>query len=314
MKHLGLDLGGTKLAAMVLDEAGVPLWEDRWPAPQGSYDQTLEALAKAVASAEQALGAIDSVGLGTPGSIVARTGLLHNCNAVWLNDRPLGADFSRRLGRPVRLANDANCFALSEATDGAGAGAGSVFGIILGTGVGGGFVLGGEIHNGVHGIAGEWGHLPLPREAPGPETLGDRRCWCGRQNCLEAWLSGPGLVQSWVALAPVAPPLAAQTGPGVVQAAEAGDGAAQEALSLHAKQLAQALAYLVNILDPEVLVLGGGLSQLASLYTEVPKHWGDGFLTASVLTALRPPRHGDASGVRGAAWLGAREHEGQTAV
>jgi fructokinase len=314
MKHLGLDLGGTKLAAMVLDEAGATLWEDRWPAPRGSYDQTLEALTEAVASAEQALGAIDSVGLGTPGSIVARTGLLHNCNAVWLNDRPLGADLSRRLGRPVRLANDANCFALSEATDGAGAGAGSVFGIILGTGVGGGLVLGGEIHNGVHGIAGEWGHLPLPREAPGPEALGHRRCWCGRQNCLEQWLSGPGLVQSWVGLAPVPPPLAARTGSGVVQAGEKGDQAAQEALSLHAKQLAQALAYLVNILDPEVLVLGGGLSQLAALYTEVPKHWGEGVLTASVLTALRPPRHGDASGVRGAAWLGAGEHPGKKAV
>ena len=308
MKYLGLDLGGTKLAAMVLDEAGVPLWEERWPAPQGSYEGTLEALGAAVTEAEQALGAIDSVGLGTPGSIVARTGLLHNCNAVWLNDRPLGADFSRRLGRPVNLANDANCFALSEATDGAGAGATSVFGIILGTGVGGGLVLGGKIHSGVHGIAGEWGHLALPREAPGPEALGNRRCWCGRQNCLEQWLSGPGLVQSWLDLSSVAPPPAAQTGPGVVQAAEKGDPAAQEALSLHAKQLAQALAYLVNILDPEVLVLGGGLSQLASLYTEVPKLWGDGFLTASVRTALRPPRHGDASGVRGAAWLGAGEH------
>lgn len=310
MKHLGLDLGGTKLAAMVLDDAGTPLWEDRWPAPQGSYEHTLEALAKAVACAEQSLGAIDSVGLGTPGSIVARTGLLHNCNAVWLNDRPLGADFSRHLGRPVQLANDANCFALSEATDGAGAGARSVFGIILGTGVGGGLVLGGRVHSGVHGIAGEWGHLPLPREAPGPEVLGDRPCWCGRQNCLEQWLSGPGLVRSWVALAPVAPAPEVQSGRGVVQAARKGDGAAQEALRLHAKQLAQALAYLVNILDPEVLVLGGGLSQLGSLYTEVPKHWGHGLLTASVQTALRPPRHGDASGVRGAAWLGAGEHTG----
>ena len=310
MKHLGLDLGGTKLAAMVLDEAGMTLWEHRWPAPQGSYERTLEVLADAVASAERALGTIDSVGLGTPGSVVARTGLLHNCNAVWLNDRPLGADLARRLERPVHLANDANCFALSEATDGAGAGSTSVFGIILGTGVGGGLVLGGRIHSGVHGIAGEWGHLPLPREAPGPEALGNRRCWCGRQNCLEQWLSGPGLVRSWVGLAPVAPSPAAQTGLGVVQAAETGDWAAQEALSLHAEQLAQALAFLVNILDPEVLVLGGGLSQLPSLYTEVPKRWGDAFLTASVLTALRPPRHGDASGVRGAAWLGAGEHAG----
>ena len=310
MKHLGLDLGGTKLAAMVLDEAGMTLWEHRWPAPQGSYERTLEVLADAVASAERALGTIDSVGLGTPGSVVARTGLLHNCNAVWLNDRPLGADLARRLERPVHLANDANCFALSEATDGAGAGSTSVFGIILGTGVGGGLVLGGRIHSGVHGIAGEWGHLPLPREAPGPEALGNRRCWCGRLNCLEQWLSGPGLVRSWVGLAPVAPSQAAQTGLGVVQAAETGDWAAQEALSLHAEQLAQALAFLVNILDPEVLVLGGGLSQLPSLYTEVPKRWGGGFLTASVLTALRPPRHGDASGVRGAAWLGAGEHAG----
>lgn len=314
MKHLGLDLGGTKLAAVVLDEAGGTLWEGRWPAPQGSYERTLEALGAAVAEAEQALGAIDTVGLGTPGSIVARTGLLHNCNAVWLNGQPLGADFSRRLGRPVHLANDANCFALSEATDGAGAGAASVFGIILGTGVGGGLVLGGKIHSGVHGIAGEWGHLPLPREAPGPEALGDRTCWCGRQNCLEAWLSGPGVVHSWVALAPSAPPLAAQTGQGVAQAAEKGDQAAKEALALHSKQLGLALAYLVNIVDPEVLVLGGGLSQLPSLYTEVPKHWGDGVLTASVLTALRPPGHGDASGVRGAAWLGAGERFSQRAV
>lgn len=314
MKHLGLDLGGTKLAAEVLDEAGATLWEDRWPAPQGSYERTLDALSDAVAAAEQALGAIDTVGLGTPGSIVARTGLLHNCNSVWLNGHPLGADLSRRLGRPVYLANDANCFALSEATDGAGAGAASVFGIILGTGVGGGFVLDGQIHSGVHGIAGEWGHLPLPRGAGGPEALGDRRCWCGRQNCLEQWLSGPGLVRSWLGLAPISPPPAAQTGQGVVKAAEKGDWAAQEALTLHAQQLAQALAFLVNILDPEVLVLGGGLSQLASLYTEVPKHWGEGFLTASVLTALRPPCHGDASGVRGAAWLGAGERSSQRAV
>lgn len=314
MKHLGLDLGGTKLAAVVLDEAGVTLWEDRWPAPQGSYEQTLDALSAAVTAAEQALGAIDTVGLGTPGSTVARTGLLHNCNSLWLNGQPLGADLFRRLGRPVRLANDANCFALSEATDGAGAGAASVFGIILGTGVGGGLVLGSQIHSGVHGIAGEWGHLPLPRDARGPEALGDRRCWCGRQNCLEQWLSGPGLVRSWLDLAPALPPPAAQTGQGVVQAAEKGDRAAQEALALHGQQLAQALAYLVNILDPEVLVLGGGLSQLASLYTEVPKHWGAGFLTTSVLTALRPPRHGDASGVRGAAWLGAWERPSQRAV
>ena len=178
MKHLGLDLGGTKLAAVVLDEAGVTLWEDRWPAPQGSYEQTLDALSAAVTAAEQALGAIDTVGLGTPGSIVARTGLLHNCNSVWLNGQPLGADLFRRLGRPVRLANDANCFALSEATDGAGAGAASVFGIILGTGVGGGLVLGSQIHSGVHGIAGEWGHLPLPRDARGPEALaGAKIAW-----------------------------------------------------------------------------------------------------------------------------------------
>jgi predicted NBD/HSP70 family sugar kinase len=303
MKHLGIDLGGTKIAAMVLEETGAVLWEGRWPAPQGAYEATLAALARAVDEAEGALGAIDTVGLGTPGSLVAQTGLLHNCNAVWLNDRPLGADFAEHLGRAVALANDANCFALSEATDGAGAGAESVFGIILGTGVGGGWVLRGRVHNGVHGIAGEWGHLPLPASAPGLQALGSRPCWCGRQDCLEQWLSGPGVVKTWAALA--SSPPENPTGEGLSAAAAAGEAAAQDALGLHARQLAAALAYVVNLLDPEVIVLGGGLSQLDALYTEVPKHWSPGFLTKVVRTQLRPPRYGAASGVRGAAWLGA---------
>ena len=227
------------------------------------------------------------MGLGTPGSVVARTGLLHNCNAVWLNDRPLGADLARRLERPVHLANDANCFALSEATDGAGAGSTSVFGIILGTGVGGGLVLGGRIHSGVHGIAGEWGHLPLPGSA-GPEALRESPLLVRAPKLPRAVAEWPRTgaelgragAGNAVASCPDGPGRGAGGGKGRL-------GGPEVALSLHAEQLAQALAFShVNILDPEVLVLGGGLSQLPSLYTEVPKRWGHGFLTASVLTAL----------------------------
>ena len=294
--RIGIDLGGTKIEAAAIDPAGRIQLRRRIPTPTGDYDGTIAALAGLVAAIESAIGAKASVGVGMPGTIVAETGLVKNSNSTWLNHRPLGRDVEAALGRPVRFANDANCFALSEAIDGAAAGCGTVFGAILGTGVGGGIVIDGHLLVGANAIAGEWGHNPLP--APQPDESPGPSCYCGRSGCIETFLSGPGLatdhrVHTGGDLA----------GPQIVEGAAAGDRRCQASLERYAGRLARALAGIINLIDPDAIVLGGGLSACAMLYDEVPRRWGRHILSDRIVTRLLPPAHGDSSGVRGAAWL-----------
>jgi fructokinase len=298
--RIGIDLGGTKIEAAALDDRGALHLRQRVPTPVGDYAGTIAAIAVLVARIEHEIGPGASVGIAIPGTIVAVTGLVKNANSVWLNGRPLQRDVEAALGRPVRFANDANCFVLSEAADGAAAGCGTVFGVILGTGVGGGIVIGGRILVGVNAIAGEWGHNPLPaprldepaEEWPGPP------CYCGRSGCIETFLSGPGLAADHRRHGG-----AALDGPGIADGAAAGDVQCRATLDRYAERLARALAGVINILDPDAIVLGGGLSSLRHLYDEVPRHWAGHIISDTIATRLLPPVHGDSSGVRGAAWL-----------
>jgi fructokinase len=295
--RIGIDLGGSKIEAAAIDGAGAIRVRRRIPTPARDYDATIRAVAALVEAIEEEVGARTSVGIGIPGTIVPGTGLVKNANSTWLIGRPLQRDVEAALSRPVRFANDANCFALSEAVDGAAAGCAAVFGVILGTGVGGGIVIGGRIVTGANAIAGEWGHnaLPWPRaeEVPGPP------CYCGRSGCIETFLSGPGLAadhrRHWGG--------AELTGPEIVAGAAAGDPACRATLDRHAERLARALASIINVLDPDAIVLGGGLSALPHLYQQVPALWRDYIFSDEVVTRLLPPAHGDSSGVRGAAWL-----------
>lgn len=288
MPRIGLDLGGTKIEGAVLDDGGAVLARRRVPTPDRDYPATLAALRGLVAALEADVAGPCTVGLCTPGSASPTTGRLRNCNATALNGRPLQADLEDSLGRPVRLANDADCFALSEATDGAGAGAEVVFGVILGTGVGGGVVVRGALVRGRNAIAGEWGHNPLPW--PRPDELPGPACYCGRRGCVETFLSGPALARD-AGLAPEA--LTARDDP-----------AAAAARARYVDRLARALATVINLLDPDVIVLGGGLSAMPWLYEHVPKALpAHVFSDAPPTTALRPAVHGPASGVRGAAGL-----------
>jgi len=297
--RIGIDLGGTKIEAIVLDDTGAIRFRERCATPRGDYDGTIEALAGLVAAAETAIGQTATVGIGMPGAVSPATGLVKNANSTWLIGRTLDRDLQARLGRPVRLANDANCFALSEASDGAAAGAPVVFGVIVGTGCGGGVVVHGQVLTGPNAIAGEWGHNPLPwpasSELPGPP------CYCGKHGCLETYLSGPGLARDYAAGAGID---AAQiTGATVVARAHTGDLHAAEALERYAHRLARGLATVINTLDPDVIVLGGGVSNVTMLYDAVPR-WLDQFVFSDhVATRIVPPLHGDSSGVRGAAWL-----------
>ncbi len=294
--RFGVDLGGTKIELVALDRGGRERWRKRVATPQGDYDGTLAAIAGLVADAERELGATGSVGVATPGSISRATGLMRGSNSVCLNGRPLREDLAARLGRELRLTNDANCFALSEASDGAGAGAAVVFGVILGTGVGAGIVVHGRVLDGPNAIAGEWGHNPLPwprdDERPGPA------CYCGLAGCIETFLSGPGMAADHrrSGAAPLAPP-------DIVRAAGGGDPAAGATLQRYEERLARALAHVVNLLDPDVIVLGGGMSAIERLYVNVPTLWGRWVFSDRVDTVLVRNRHGDSSGVRGAAWL-----------
>jgi len=294
--RIGVDLGGTKIEAIALAGDGTVCLRRRVPTPRHDYPATLAAVAGLVGDFERELGRRATVGIGMPGAISPATGLVKNANSVWLNGRPLAADLEAGLARPLRFANDANCFALSEARDGAAAGAGAVFGVIVGTGTGGGLVVGGRIWTGPNAIAGEWGHnpLPWPREGewPGPA------CYCGKTGCIETFLSGPGLARDYRAATGV------QAGPEDVAArAGRGEPAAEAALARYEDRMARALAGVLNVLDPEVVVLGGGLSNLAGLYARVPALWGPHVFSDRVDTRLVAPAHGDASGVRGAAWL-----------
>lgn len=314
--RIGIDLGGTKIEGLALGDDGRELDRRRVAAPRGDYDHTVRAIVDLVDAIERAAGArldvapqvrhrarLDEapqarsrVGVGIPGVTSPATGLIKNANSTWLNGRPLAADLSRALGREVRLANDANCFALSEATDGAAAGAAVVFGVIIGTGTGGGVVVNGRIITGANAIGGEWGHNPLPApeddERPGPP------CYCGRAGCIETFLSGPALARDYAARGGA--DLAAIE---VAARAIEGDAIARSCLDRYERRFARAIASVINVLDPDVIVVGGGLSNITSLYDRVPALWGRHIFSDRVATRLVRARHGDASGVRGAAWL-----------
>ncbi len=298
MVRFGIDLGGTKTEIIALDPAGEVLLRERRPTPAGDYEATLQQIAAMVVAAEASLGERGSVGIGLPGSPSPATGLMRNANSTCLNGQPLKADIERLLDRPVAISNDANCFALSEASDGAAAGADSVFGVIIGTGTGAGLVVGGAVVGGHNGVAGEWGHNPLPW--PQPDEYPGPACWCGLDGCIETWLSGPGFARDFKQR--TGRTLTAEQ---IAAAADAGDEQARAALARYHSRLARGLAHVINIFDPEVIVLGGGMSNIRSLYTRVPELWGEHVFSDCVNTRLLPPRHGDSSGVRGAAWLGA---------
>lgn len=300
MLSLGIDLGGTKAEAALLAPDGQVLWRTRMATPVGSYEGTVQMLAGLVTEARQASGGqAFSVGVGTPGSQTP-LGVMKNCNSTCLNGRPLQRDLEAAIGQPVRLANDANCLALSEATDGAGAGAEVVFAVILGTGTGAGIAVRGRVLQGPNRLAGEWGHNPMPWGEPGEDPLFD--CYCGQRGCAETLLSGSGLARDHAHVN-----AQALTGETIVERAAQGDAACQATLQRHTRRLARALAAVINLLDPDVIVLGGGLSRLPHLYQQVPALWGrwvfSGGAQDPVHTRLLPALHGDASGVRGAAWL-----------
>jgi predicted NBD/HSP70 family sugar kinase len=296
MIRFGIDLGGSKIELLALNGTGEALWRRRVPTPKGDYSGTLQAIGQLIADAETELGSRGTIGIGTPGAISKASGRMKNCNSTWLNGQPLLEDLQQRLSRPVRIANDADCFALSEAVDGAAAGATTVFGVILGTGVGGGIVVRSRLLDGPNAIAGEWGHNPLPwptdDERPGPG------CYCGRSGCIETFLSGPGL--SRCHRERIGETLEAFH---IVERADAGDPACGATIEIYEERLARALAHIINLLDPHAIVLGGGLSNCARLYRSVPLLWGRYVFSDRVDTRLVPPRHGDSSGVRGAAWL-----------
>ncbi len=294
--RIGIDLGGTKTEAIALDPEGVEQMRLRVDSPRGDYDATLRCIVELVMAIEQRLGARASVGLGTPGALSPATGLIKNANSVWLNGRPLNQDVSRCLTRPVRIANDADCFALSEATDGAGRGASCVLGVIVGTGVGGGIVVNGRLLAGPNAIAGEWGHNPLPW--PRPEEWPGPACYCGRTGCIETFLSGPGMAARHAEAGGTG-----STARDIVTLADAGDPLGQRALERYEDRMARALASVINVLDPDVIVLGGGMSNIMRLYASVPRRWGAYVFSDRVATRLVRARHGDSSGVRGAAWL-----------
>jgi fructokinase len=307
--RIGIDLGGTKIEAIALDGSR-ELLRCRVPTPRNDYTETIQTVVDLVNTIERQTAAIGTVGIGIPGTLAADTGLVKNANSVWLIGQPLLRDFELRLGRPVRIANDANCFAMSEAMDGAGRGAAVVFGVIVGTGTGGGIVVNGQLLNGADGIAGEWGHNPLPwpdaGEWPGPP------CYCGKTGCIETFLSGSGMAREYERASG-----ARADPPEIVRLAALGDADAQRAIGRYEDRMARALASVVNVLDPDVIVLGGGMSNLDGLYERVPALWGK-YVFAAVASAAGPVRgrqpsaakrrlvraaHGDSSGVRGAAWL-----------
>lgn len=294
--RIGLDLGGTKISVMALDEKGNALFETRIKTPRHDYHGTISSLRDLVHEAESHTGLKGSVGIGIPGSISPHTGLVQNANSTWLNAKPFQQDLNQALKRQVRLANDANCFALSEAIDGAAEKYHSVFGVILGTGCGGGLVHDKQLTNGPRSVTGEWGHVPLPwsmsHEHPGP------LCWCGHKGCLETFVSGPAISADHQQ----------QTGEHfstkqLHERAKGGNKAALASFSRHTSRLARGLAMIVNIYDPEIIVLGGGLSQMPHLYEQLPQAVAPYLFSDDKSVLIVPPKHGDASGVRGAAWL-----------
>jgi fructokinase len=294
--RIGVDLGGTKIEFIALGHDGRELHRHRIPTPRFDYQGTVRAVAESVAQIETELGRTATVGVGIPGTISTKTGLVKNANSTWLNGTPFDKDLSRALAREVRCANDANCLAVSEATDGAGAGKHVVFAVILGTGCGGGIALDGRVHSGSNGVAGEWGHNTLPwmraEEYPG------RACYCGRNGCIETWISGTGLEADYQRATKVA-----LKGPEIIARSAAGESASLAALDRFEDRLARGLAQVINLLDPDVIVTGGGASQIPRLYQNVPARLREYVFGREADTPLLPAKHGDASGVRGAAWL-----------
>lgn len=294
--RIGIDLGGTKIEGIAVDALGAEIARRRIPTPPG-YQPSIDAIAGLVAALESAAGApARAVGVGMPGSISPATGLARNGNSTWLNGRPFDRDLAAALGKPVRCANDANCFALSEATDGAAARASLVFGVILGTGCGGGVVVDGKVRDGASGVAGEWGHNPLPWATDEERTI--PRCWCGRQGCMETFVSGPAIAADHLRAGGA--PLKASA---IAARAAAGDAAASATLARWTDRLARGLAAIINVLDPEVIVVGGGVSQIDALYRDVPPLLARYVFSDFVAAKVVRNQHGDSSGVRGAAWL-----------
>jgi fructokinase len=311
--RLGIDLGGTKTEVAVLDRDGRFVLRRRADSPRHDYRATIGLIARLVCEAEAEVGETCSVGVGIPGALSPATGLVKNANSAWLNGQPLLRDLQDVLDRPVRIQNDANCLAMSEAADGAGAGAHCVLALILGTGVGAGICIDGRVLTGRNAIAGEWGHNPLPAlpasgplppAAPGAEAAPPPDCWCGRRGCIETWLSGPAIARDFSGRDPGA---ALRTAPvdarRVFLLAAEGDAAADAAVERWLQRLARSVATVINLLDPDVVVVGGGLSNAAILYQELPRRWGADVFSDRIDTPVRQAAHGDSSGVRGAAWL-----------
>lgn len=294
--RLGIDLGGTKIEIIALDDTGKEILRRRIATPNTTYQATLQAIVAMVADVEAELGQRGTLGIGTPGTLSRLTGCLKNSNSVQLNGQAILQDLERLLQRRIKISNDANCFALSEATDGAAVGAAVVFGVILGTGVGAGIVVNGQALSGPNGIAGEWGHNPLPW--PEPAELPGNLCYCGKYGCIETFLSGPGMMKLHQQETGV--PLSSAE---IVTRAAQGDAACESSLQRYEQRLARSLAHVINILDPDVIVLGGGMSNIDRLYKNVPRQWGQWVFSDRVDTRLVKNRHGDSSGVRGAAWL-----------
>src|SRR5207248_834441 len=294
--RIGIDLGGTKIEGAAIDACGSVRFRHRVATPAQDYRETINAIIDLVSTIEQEIGATPPVGIGIPGAVSPATGLIKDANSTWLIGRPLQRDLERALGRPTRLANDANCLALSEATDGAGAAAETVFGVILGTGVGGGIAVRRQILVGANAIAGEWGHNPLPWPTPG--EVGGPPCWCGRSGCLETFLSGPALAADHHRHF-----RETLSAPEIAEAAAAGDPKCCATLERYMDRLARGLGAVINLVDPDAIVLGGGLSSISALYGQVPRLWARYVFSDRVATRLLPPVHGASSGVRGAAWL-----------
>jgi len=295
--RIGIDLGGTKIEGIALADTGEELIRHRVETPSGDYQATLKAITDLVSYIEKTTNQTGLVGIGTPGALSPATGLLRNSNSVCMNGQPVKADLEKLLNKNISMSNDANCFALSEATDGAAKGAGVVFGVIIGTGTGAGIVVNGKVLTGPNAIAGEWGHNPLPwpqpQELPGPD------CYCGKQGCIETFLSGPGLSNDYFMATGEH-----KTAIEISTLASSGNKHAEESLLRYENRLARGLSHIINVLDPDVIVLGGGMSNVARLYDNVPKLWKEFVFSDVVNTKLVPPLYGDSSGVRGAAWLG----------
>ncbi|MFV1982243.1 MAG: ROK family protein [Thiohalomonadales bacterium] len=294
--RIGIDLGGTKIEGIALDDNGNELFRERVPTPQYDYDATVLSVVELINKIEQHTKATGTVGMGIPGAISPATGLVKNANSTWLIGRPLQTDLSDKLNREVRITNDANCFAMSEATDGAAAGADIVFGVIIGTGTGGGIVINGNILTGINAIGGEWGHNPLPWPEDNERNIAE--CYCGKLDCIEIYLSGTGFERDHKLIT-------SQTlsSPDIINAATQGNKGALASLERYERRMAKALASVINIIDPNVIVLGGGMSNVSRLYNNVPKIWHEYVFSDHVATKLVAPKYGDSSGVRGAAWL-----------